>query len=73
MKTPRGASGLAESRNLIGRRLHWIGEPTKGTITDVTKTNGGYVRFVVKWDPGAPEWWGTIVAPGASGLVIEDE
>jgi hypothetical protein len=69
--TPRGASQVAEARSLIGRRVRFGDESEHGTIVNITMSRNGYLRYVVQWDAGAPDWWGTEVAPG--NLVLESD
>ena len=74
----RGSRGYTVARKMIGRRVHWwdseaqIGESPSGTIVDITATSNGYPRYVIEWDAGAPAWWGTVIAPGSTVLVLED-
>jgi hypothetical protein len=66
--TPRGVADRLAERALIGRRVAW--DEVEGTIVDIGSTSNGYARYVVEWDPGAPDWWSTTVAPSSSGLRI---
>lgn len=58
------------ARRYIGYRVGWRGDDHGGTITGTTKTRNGYARWVIEWDAGTPDWWSTVIAPSAGGLII---
>lgn len=64
----RGLRGQEQARRLIGRRVQWKGETCGGTVTDTTRFKNGYPLLVIRWDDGAPEWWGTVVSPRNESL-----
>ena len=71
----RGGPALVAARAMIGRRVRWTPlhgeEGGSGTISGLSTTSNGWVRWVVDWDDGTPEWWSSLVSPGANGLVVD--
>jgi hypothetical protein len=70
-RTPRGH---AETRALVGLRIHWPETPNLpragGTIVETSATRNGYPMLVVEWDPEVPDWYSPIVSP-RSDVVVE--
>lgn len=75
---PRGASGAVAERRMIGRRVRiqrgpLVDDECRGTIRDISLTSNGYVRWVVRWDEGTPEWIGREVSPTSTVVEVVEE
>jgi hypothetical protein len=71
MTAGRGDAAVAAAQQLVGRRVRL--QLHGGEIVGIGRSSNGFVRYVVRWDAGTPSSWATVVAPGASGLVVEPE
>lgn len=76
----RGLLGRDEALALIGRRVQWdsvfaeLGEGhIAGTVVDIRITRNGYPMLVVRWDEGAPSWWGDVISPRSDLLLVLEE
>ena len=67
MTNIRGYHAHNEALAYIGARVRWPESPPGGlgTITRITTTTNGYIRFHVEWDEDCPDWWGRDVSPGS--------
>lgn len=64
---------LRTAASNVGRKVRWSGEPHLGTITKVVRGPGGWPRYIIDWQPGAPEWWSSSISTTSHQLIIEDE